>query len=107
MFKTNIKKHIICCFLVLFQKGACISELARGGVPKIVDSLLHPKSVGLIFIYLNMDGALSDVEVEAADRLGSVPLALPVEVAGNLPPESRRILNGLLVHLLILHKQLH
>lgn len=50
-----------------------------------------------------MDGALADVEVVGADGLRGVPLALPVELAGDLPPEPRWILDGLLVHLLILY----
>jgi len=57
------------------------------------------------FSYLNGDGASSDVEVVAADGLGGVPLALPVELAGEVPPEGGRILDGLLVHLLILHRK--
>lgn len=60
---------------------------------------------GLFLVYLDMDGALADVEVEAADGFGGVPLPLPVEFSGNLPPEARGILNGLLVHLFILHTQ--
>lgn len=56
-----------------------------------------------VCVYLNGNRAFSDVEVVAADGLGGVPLALPVELAGEVPPEGGRVLDGLLVHLLILH----
>lgn len=48
-----------------------------------------------------MDGALVDVEVLGADLAG-VPLLLPVEGVGDLRPEPGRVLDGPLVHLLVL-----
>ena len=47
---------------------------------------------------------MADVEVVAADGLGGIPFLLPVKLTSDVAPERGRVLNGLLVHRFILHK---